>query len=93
MKFGAKRDPLLAQLGIFRAKFHSKSLYSVDKKIVGISQYAYFSNLHFCVPKNQESFVAVPTVHPPLCIVSSTCHLLIRYFGECFCEVRLGFKL
>jgi hypothetical protein len=27
----------------FRAKFHSKSLYSVEKKIVGISQYAYFS--------------------------------------------------
>jgi hypothetical protein len=26
----------------FRAKFHSKSLYSVEKKIVGISQYAYF---------------------------------------------------
>jgi hypothetical protein len=42
MKFGAKRDPLLAQLGFFRAKFHSKSLYSVEKKIVGISQYAYF---------------------------------------------------
>jgi hypothetical protein len=38
MKFGAKRDPLL-----FRAKFHSKSLYSVEKKIVGMSQYAYFS--------------------------------------------------
>jgi hypothetical protein len=35
--------PLLAQLGFFRAKFHSKSLYSVEKKIVGISQYAYFS--------------------------------------------------
>jgi hypothetical protein len=43
MKFGAKRDPLLAQLGFFRAKFHSKSLYSVEIKIVGISQYAYFS--------------------------------------------------
>jgi hypothetical protein len=42
MKFGAKRDPLLAQLGFFRAKFHSKFLYSVEKKIVGISQYAYF---------------------------------------------------
>jgi hypothetical protein len=27
----------------FRAKFHSKSLYSVEKKIVGISQYAYFN--------------------------------------------------
>jgi hypothetical protein len=27
---------------MFRAKFHSKSLYSVEKKIVGISQYAYF---------------------------------------------------
>jgi hypothetical protein len=34
---------LLAELGFFRAKFHSKSLYSVEKKIVGISQYAYFS--------------------------------------------------
>jgi hypothetical protein len=43
MKFGAKRDPLRAQLGFFRAKFHSKSLYSVEKTIVGISQYAYFS--------------------------------------------------
>jgi hypothetical protein len=30
-------------LVFFRAKFHSKSLYSVEKKIVGISQYAYFS--------------------------------------------------
>jgi hypothetical protein len=27
----------------FRGKFHSKSLYSVEKTIVGISQYAYFS--------------------------------------------------
>jgi hypothetical protein len=27
---------------MFRAKFHSKSLYSVEKKIEGISQYAYF---------------------------------------------------
>jgi hypothetical protein len=44
MKFGAKRDPLLVQLGFFRAKFHSKSLYSVEKKIMGISQYAYFSS-------------------------------------------------
>jgi hypothetical protein len=43
MKFAAKRDPLLAQLGFFRGKFHSKSLYSVEKTIVGISQYAYFS--------------------------------------------------
>jgi hypothetical protein len=33
MKFGAKRDPLLAQLGFFRAKFHSKSLYSVEKRL------------------------------------------------------------
>jgi hypothetical protein len=38
------RDSTIAQLGFFfRAKFHSKSLYSVEKKIVGISQYAYFS--------------------------------------------------
>jgi hypothetical protein len=27
----------------FRAKFHSNSLYVVKKKIVGISQYPYFS--------------------------------------------------
>jgi hypothetical protein len=44
--------PLLAQLGFFRAKFHSKSLYSVEKKIVGISQYAYFTQTpkagHLC---------------------------------------------
>jgi hypothetical protein len=30
-------------LGFFRAKFQSKCLYSVEEKIVGISQYAYFS--------------------------------------------------
>jgi hypothetical protein len=29
----------------FRAKFHSNSLYVVEKKIVGISQYPYFSGL------------------------------------------------
>jgi hypothetical protein len=29
------------------AKFHSKSLYSVEKKIVGISQYAYFSCIDY----------------------------------------------
>jgi hypothetical protein len=56
MKFGAKRDPLLAQLGFFRAKFHSKSLYSVEKKIVGISQYAYFSTVcFFFAPKNHSN--------------------------------------
>jgi hypothetical protein len=42
MKFGAKKNPNVLA-GTFRAKFHSKSLYSVEKKIVGISQYAYFS--------------------------------------------------
>jgi hypothetical protein len=47
MKFGAKRDPLLAQLGFFCAKFHSKPLYSVEKKIVGISQYAYIRHCDF----------------------------------------------
>jgi hypothetical protein len=31
-------------LGFFRGKFHSKFLYSVEKTIVGISQYAYFSS-------------------------------------------------
>jgi hypothetical protein len=43
MKFAAKRDPLLHSWIFFRGKFHSKSLYSVEKTIVGISQYAYFS--------------------------------------------------
>jgi hypothetical protein len=42
MKFGAKRDPPASSWVFFRAKFHSKFLYSVEKKIVGISQYAYF---------------------------------------------------
>jgi hypothetical protein len=42
----------------FRAKFHSKSLYSVEKKIVGISQYAYFSCLYlYCFFK--KGFPAV----------------------------------
>jgi hypothetical protein len=37
-------------LGFFRGKFHSKSLYSVEKTIVGISQYAYFSYIaNICV--------------------------------------------
>jgi hypothetical protein len=31
MKFGAQRTPLLAQLVFFRAKFHSKIPYSVEK--------------------------------------------------------------
>jgi hypothetical protein len=30
----------------FRAKFHSNSLYVVEKKIVGISQYPYFRKDH-----------------------------------------------
>jgi hypothetical protein len=43
MKFGAKKNSTVLAGGVtFRAKFHSKSLYSVEKKIVGISQYAYF---------------------------------------------------
>jgi hypothetical protein len=43
MKFGAKRDPLLAQLGFFFAPNFIQNLYTVlKKKIVGISQYAYF---------------------------------------------------
>jgi hypothetical protein len=42
MKFGAKKNPTVLAGVMFRAKFHSKSLYSVEKKIVGISQYAYF---------------------------------------------------
>jgi hypothetical protein len=55
MKVGAKRDPLLVQLGFFRAKFHSKFLYSVEKKIVGISQYAYFRISHFLIESNFNS--------------------------------------
>jgi hypothetical protein len=44
MKFGAKKPPTVLAGGVtFRAKFHSKSLYSVEKKIMGISQYAYFN--------------------------------------------------
>jgi hypothetical protein len=42
MKFGAKKNPAVLAGVTFRAKFHSKSLYSVEKKNVGISQYAYF---------------------------------------------------
>jgi hypothetical protein len=45
MKFGAKKNPTVLTGVTFRAKFHSKSLYSVEKKIVGISQYAYFNSL------------------------------------------------
>jgi hypothetical protein len=44
MKFGAKKNPTVLAGVTFRAKFHSKSLYSVEKKIVVISQYAYFSS-------------------------------------------------
>jgi hypothetical protein len=43
MKFGAKKNPTVLAGVTFRAKFHSKFLYSVENKIVGISQYAYFS--------------------------------------------------
>jgi hypothetical protein len=45
MKFGAKKTPTVLAGVTFRAKFHSKSLYSVEKKIVVISQYAYFSSI------------------------------------------------
>jgi hypothetical protein len=42
-----EKKTLLAQLGFFRGKFHSNSLYVVEKKIVGILQYAYFrTQLH-----------------------------------------------
>jgi hypothetical protein len=48
-----EKNPNCASRGVtFRAKFHSKSLYSVEKKIVGISQYAYFSQVDrfiFCL--------------------------------------------
>jgi hypothetical protein len=39
MKFAAKRDPLLAQLGFFSRQISFK----IEKTIVGISQYAYFN--------------------------------------------------
>jgi hypothetical protein len=41
--FGAKKNPTVLAGFFFRAKFHSNSLYGVKKKVVGISQYAYFS--------------------------------------------------
>jgi hypothetical protein len=40
----------------FRAKFHSKSVYSVEKKIVGISQYAYFSVADTCADHSAPTF-------------------------------------
>jgi hypothetical protein len=43
MKFGAKKNPTVLAGVTLRAKFHSKIPYSVEKYIVGISQYAYFS--------------------------------------------------
>jgi hypothetical protein len=42
MKFGAKKNPTVLAGVTLRAKFHSKIPYSVEKYIVGISQYAYF---------------------------------------------------
>jgi hypothetical protein len=44
MKFAAKKNPTVLAGFFFRAKFHSNSLYVVEKKIVGISQYPYFSS-------------------------------------------------
>jgi hypothetical protein len=41
----------------FRAKFHSKSLYSVEKKIVGILQYAYFRLRPFLENIYLEKFI------------------------------------
>jgi hypothetical protein len=43
MNFAAKKNPTVLSGFFFRAKFHSNSLYVVEKKIVGISQYPYFS--------------------------------------------------
>jgi hypothetical protein len=43
MKFATKKNPTVLAGFFFRAKFHSNSLYVVEKKIVGISQYPYFS--------------------------------------------------
>jgi hypothetical protein len=40
--FAAKKNPTVLAGCFFRAKFHSNSLYVVEKKIVGISQYPYF---------------------------------------------------
>jgi hypothetical protein len=45
MKFGAKRDPPASTVGCFFAPNFIQNLYSVEKKIVGISQYAYLSSL------------------------------------------------
>jgi hypothetical protein len=64
MKFGGKRVPLLAQLGFFRAKFHSKSLYSVEKKIVGIWQYAYFSHLTQYQLAGRHGVLGYPKTEP-----------------------------
>jgi hypothetical protein len=43
MKFGVKRDPPASTVGFFFAPNFIQNLYTVLKKIVGISQYAYFS--------------------------------------------------
>jgi hypothetical protein len=46
MKFGAKKNPTVLAGGHVSRQISfkmTKSLYSVEKKIVGISQYAYFS--------------------------------------------------
>jgi hypothetical protein len=43
MKFAAKKNPTVLAGFFFHAKFHTNSLYVVEKKIVGISQYPYFT--------------------------------------------------
>jgi hypothetical protein len=74
MKFGAKRDPLQAQLGFFRAKFHSKYLYSVEKEIVGISQYAYFKT---------DLIIYFSALERRLTRLKSFCQLFVLYLKSC----------
>jgi hypothetical protein len=47
MKFGAKKTPTVLAGGhvSWQISFKISILYSVEKTIVGISQYAYFSSL------------------------------------------------
>jgi hypothetical protein len=84
MKFGAKKTQLCSQGVTFRAKFHSKSLYGVEKKIVGISQYAYFS-AHSIKMQQLKNYICCMT----LCNSEKA---FFTPFGQ-YCHAGLGLAL
>jgi hypothetical protein len=108
MKFGAKKTPtVLAGGSRFAPNFiQNQSLYSVEKKIVGISQYAYFSSglrghrrtyltilesTYHAIFKMLRFFFFLRPLRPELDVIQKNCRVRIVGISQ-YGYFSLGFK-